>query len=343
MKKKIFINILHYTGLLYLFLFLKKLVGKREAIILCYHRVIDVDDIYGYPLMHGVIDASVRDFERQMKFLSRHFNVMSLSALSGCYRSGKLPRNAVVVTFDDGYKDNFTNAYPILKKYGIPATIFLITDFIGEGRLLWWDKLAYIIKKTSLRKISFISNGSVYEHDLSSSEKRLKALKTINAMLKRYGNEEREDILEQLENKSGVTIDEYITKDLSLLWDDVREMQKNGIEIGAHTETHPIMINLHPAVVKKEIVSSKQRIEQETSGSVKAFAYPSGQYNGECVQYVKDAGFEIACGYELGANDINSDFYTLKRLPVDHYDDFNIFRAKLILSKNTRHKSKRSV
>ncbi|MBI4847301.1 MAG: polysaccharide deacetylase family protein [Nitrospirae bacterium] len=331
MKRQFLIKMLHYSGLLYFFLFLKKLIGKREAIILCYHRVMDMDDMDKFPLMHGVVDASVTSFDRQMKFLSRHFNVMNLSKLAEHYETGKLPKNTVVVTFDDGYKDNYAKAYPILKKHRLPATIFLTSDYISTKKLLWWDKIAYLIKHTSRSEIKISTDTGFHTFSISEAAGRRKACKGVIELLKTLEDPAKDEAIAELTDFcDDVDFADFANQSSMLSWEEVKEMSGTGVEFGAHSCTHPILTHLSREGIEAEVVSSKKKIEDILARPVETFAYPNGDYNDTCKDIVKNAGFRCACSYQYGLNAVESDVYALKRIAVSYDDDFIAFKSLVI-------------
>ncbi len=332
MKKKILAFILYYSGLIWLKLLYMRIFGARNLRILCYHRVMDIDYRH-FELDDEVVDAAVADFDRQMRFVARHFNVIGFKELEEYKRRGIFPKNSLIVTFDDGYKDFYTNAYPVLKRYKMPATIFLTTGHIGTNRLFWWDKLAFFIKNTPKKEISITHNGSTYKYDLSTYARRQQSLKILNRLMKKIRNEEKEAILRFIERSAGIKIDPAATKGLILSWEDIEMMFNDSIEFGAHSLTHPILPNLSPAKVEREIFLSKKKIEQQIEKPVIVFAYPSGAYNESCKELLKKAGFIFGCTYTKGINDLKTDSYELKRIGIDYTMKMQLLKAHLAFPK----------
>jgi peptidoglycan/xylan/chitin deacetylase (PgdA/CDA1 family) len=255
----------------------------------------------------------------------------------------------VVVTFDDGYKDNYTNAYPILKKYGLPATIFLTADSIGTDKLPWWDKVAYIVKQTGKEKVELESNGKIHKFVLAGSGEKKKACKEIIELMKTVEDYEKDNLMKALQDYcTDVTSDDLSGQTFMLSWEEVQEMSNNGIEFGAHSCTHPILPNLQLNEMREEVIASKKKIEDKLSKTVEFFAYPNGNYNVMCREIVEESGFLGACSYQYGTNNLKIDIYTLKRIAVNYEDHLNMFMAKLILPKlmgiqRRREGSKKSV
>ena len=160
--KKLFGIFVFYSGYYYLISILKKIIRKQEFVILMYHRIskdIKIDDSYYSSLINANI-KNLKNFEAQIKYLSKSYNVVTFDELLRYYKDKKLPRNTAVITFDDGYKYNYLLAYPILRKYNLPATILVTTGHIANDKLFWWDKIDYIIKKTKIKKIMLDGVGT---------------------------------------------------------------------------------------------------------------------------------------------------------------------------------------
>ena len=205
-----------------------------HVMVLNYHKIDDMDISLAVP---------PADFERQMEYLSQKgYNVITVDDFRAAVEDGKeLPKNAVLITFDDGYADNYTNAYPILKKYKFPATIFVITDFVGKENYLTWDNL--------------------------------------------------------------------------------RQMQKDGISIESHTATHKSLTDLSDEDLRRELVASREKIESELGTKVSFIAYPTGAYNLHIAQLTKEAGYMGAFTVKYGNADENSNVYAIERVPVFHTEN----------------------
>jgi len=196
-----------------------------------------------------------------------------------------------VITFDDGYKDNYLYAYPILKKYHIPATIFLTTGHIGTGKLFWWDKVSYIIQHANVERLSLDELGS---YPLQSELDKFHTNSIITERLKRLPDERKSVLMEKLADICQVSIPPYLGKELILSWDEVKEMSNDGITFGAHSVNHPILTNLPLERAEQEIIQSRKDIEEKLGQQVTAFAYPNGDFNPRIVELVRNAGFACA-------------------------------------------------
>jgi peptidoglycan/xylan/chitin deacetylase (PgdA/CDA1 family) len=280
---------------------------SRNVQILVYHRVNDDRDSF--------FEATpVRIFARQMEYLARNYNVCALEEAVDGIKCGNLPENAIVVTFDDGYKDNFVNAYPILKKFSIPATIFLATDAIGTGKALWHDRVFSAFRVTRQMFLDGIGDDS-QRYPLRTLDDKILAQKKVLQFLWSIDHQNRLSWVERLIQQLAVP-EEVQGSHLMLTWDDVQTMHQNGISFGSHTLSHPILTRMAPADARREIYASKRAIEDVLGSSATAFAYPVGRkedFDQSIKGMVKEAGYLCALTTIFGTNDSRQDFFELKR------------------------------
>ena len=286
--------------------------------ILCYHRVLDkaeADLFLGF-----VVNASPELFEKEIFFLMRHFTIIPLEkAIETIKDKDLLPKNSLAVTFDDGYRDNYTYAFPILKKYGIPATIFLTTDFIdNKNEWIWTDKIAYLFANTQSRRID-IPNLGIY--NLTSRRKRWKAIIDVTEYLKNVNNSTKNDITGLICKKLESGISKDGDKRLYLSRNEILEMSRSNISFGSHGCSHSILTKIDLKEAKREIVDSKIKIENIINKPVRLFAYPNGSiydFNGELISLLKEFGYKAAFTTLLGKNVTveNLDLFSLKRIPA---------------------------
>ncbi|MCK4818805.1 polysaccharide deacetylase family protein, partial [bacterium] len=271
------------------------------------------------------VDAiNTSDFEKQMKCLLRTHKIISLEKLArAIVEKRALPERAAVVTFDDGYKDNYTNVFPILKKYNIPATVFLTTGHIGTDNLFWWDKIGYILCNTKLKRLELEDFGDI---SLPSKGNISQSLDKIINRLNRTPEDKKCDLIEKLVEISDVDIPKGMGRNVILSWEEVKEMNENGINFGAHTVTHPILTRLSAKQAKHEIVQSKKDIKRRLNKPVTAFSYPNGltdDFNAEIIDLLKESGFICAVTRIPKMIISKTDLYELGRLfPGWNYESF---------------------
>jgi peptidoglycan/xylan/chitin deacetylase (PgdA/CDA1 family)/CelD/BcsL family acetyltransferase involved in cellulose biosynthesis len=285
---------------------------QRRAMPACqifvYHRVNDDRDPFFYA-------TPVAEFERQMEYLARNFRMASLDDLAG----GSFPVNGhkccVAVTFDDGYRDNFTYAFPILKKLGIPATVFLATGCIESGEIPWYDQVRLAFKLTMRPRFTLDVVGGP-SASLETAFRRVEASERTLAWLRGLDESGRSRGLAQVFCELGVPAGLNL-RNTMLRWEDIRLMAKQGIAFGAHTITHPVLAGLPVERLQEEIGGSKRTVEARLQLPVRHFAYPFGKpvdFGPQAKRVVQEAGFQTAATTVFGINGQEDDPFELKRL-----------------------------
>jgi len=300
--------------------------------ILAYHRILAVNQ-EEYPFDPEVISVTPEELEREIRWLKQYFTIVTFAELAAILeRNRKPPPNLLLMTFDDGYRDNYTTVYPILRAYEVPATLFLVPGFIETGVVPWWDRVCYYFKHTPRREV-WLTEWGPLAWPLKDRTDRERAAREMIALLKSVEDGQREQLLTALEAECEVAWPPEMSRDLFLTWDEVREMVASGFEIGAHTLTHPILTTVFDETrLRHEIAQSKLILEQEVEQEVLAFAYPAGRFNPLVERLVQDAGYQFAVSCCAGRNQLsNYQPFALRRLKVETGKDFNRFRAKLAL------------
>ena len=311
--------ILNHLGFLDTYASLRsKRIGSQVA-ILWYHRVTAKKDQWSYEALDP------RVFEEQMRYLHDNYEILSLEELVRClYRGTLLHRKSVCITLDDGYRDNYLYAYPVLRKYNMPATIFLTSGHVGTGALFWWDKVAYAVWHARVGQLGLPQLGS---YRLESGLDRRRAVSAILDKLKRMPDQKKNSFTEELVETAEVDIPDRLGEQFVLSWDEVLDMSRNGVDFGGHTVSHPILVNMPADQANREIVHSKKVIETVVGKPVHFFAYPDGSYNPQVVEMVKDAGFHAACTCDPNWINSMTNPYECGRVPG--CDDFDLFKFLL--------------
>jgi peptidoglycan/xylan/chitin deacetylase (PgdA/CDA1 family) len=217
-----------------------------------------------------------------------------------------------VITFDDGYKNVFTCAYPILRKYHVPATIFLTTGHTETDNPFWWDKVNHIIKDTTLTRLELEEAG---EYSLTTPNQRLKARRAITKCLEGLPEERKSQLIQRMETLAGGSLP-ALNETATLSWNQIEEMSHHDITFGSHTATHPILTRISPEQANHEIYRSKKDIEEHLGKPVNLFSYPNGErgdFNNDIKQLLKDNGFIGAVSSIPGTNTTGTDPYELRR------------------------------
>lgn len=287
-----------------------RFANRNKALVLTYHRFGEFRD--------GV-KISARAFARQLDYLTSRYTVVPLSVLADLMSNGReLPPSTAVVTIDDGYLDAYEIAFPILRRYRVPATIFLVTGFVDRNCWLWADKLRFLALKTRATRLEANIDGEQLRFTLSGRTSRLKAATELNSRLKAIPDELKEDAINRVASSLRVEMPELPPHEYcSVSWDQAREMESAGIEIGSHTVTHPILTNVSENVLRAEVRESKARLERELGHTTTLFCYPNGDYDAGVRRVVEEAGYRCAVTVEPGLNDSRSDMLSLKRVHTE--------------------------
>ncbi|MDZ7265874.1 MAG: polysaccharide deacetylase family protein [candidate division KSB1 bacterium] len=306
---------------------------RRQALILTYHGVIHSGD-NSYSNRNSIAAAA---FEQQMDYLARHFQPMSLPELVRRLQAREqLPDYTVVITFDDGFRNNYTVAAPILKKYGLPATIFLATAYVSSPKLgLWTERVDWLLQSATLPVLEFSFGNEVQHLALQTTRDRMIASDRVRDYLKRLPPAEREQAISALQARLGRVreIDRSLEERYAFLtWDQARELQQAQITFGSHTHTHAILSSLSMAEAHFELTESRRLIEAELRTACTLFSYPNGSvrdFSRRDLELVQKLGYAAAVSQLPGYNDRNTDLFALRRINISRSNDFNYFLAKI--------------
>jgi peptidoglycan/xylan/chitin deacetylase (PgdA/CDA1 family) len=265
------------------------------------------------------------ELERQCEYMRKHYHVVSLSEMADALREGRpFPTNSLAVTVDDGYQDFFTVAYPAFSKYGIPAMVFLVTDFLDRRSWLWFDQVRYAFTHSRCATASIPLGSEALTFHLAGmpAQERRRTAQVVTEKAKRLPNSARLQMLQELPASLGISIPDQPPDEFApLTWNQVREAAKNGMEFGAHTKSHPILSRLNDADgLRDEIVGSKRRVEEELGQPVAHFCYPNGgreDFHAEALELARQAGYHTAVTAEPGLNCAGADPFLLKRIGVE--------------------------
>ncbi|MDP1713479.1 MAG: polysaccharide deacetylase family protein [Anaerolineales bacterium] len=294
---------------------------SKSLTVLNYHRIDDPhQDSFDSFLPN--VSAIPAEFSHQMDYLARWFNVISLHELINWLDGHQsLPAYAALITFDDGYLDNYTQAYPILKKYDFPAVIFLTSGHIETDTPFYWDMAAYCFHHTNHDHVLFPESK---ERSWTNKLERRNVNKAWVESMKNLADSEKQKWINTLPAKLGVSIPKNYFRNLMLSWHQVREMSNNRIEFGSHTINHPILSKIPVDQAYIEINESKVKIETELGQKVRGFAYPNGSkndINSEIEQLVHQAGYRAAFTLQNGPTSIREvrhNPYAVRRIFISH-------------------------
>ena len=332
--KKPVASALNNLGFSDAYAFLRMRTAGSTVAVMLYHRVCP-SERQSFPDYQSL---SLEAFEKQMEYFSRNYEILSLDKLIEFFEVGRsLPKKSLVITFDDGYKDNFLYAYPILERHNIPATIFLVTGHVDSDDMFWWDRVSYAIHHTSIKRMDLDDLGSFW---LRTERDKSIVARAINARLTLLSDDRRTVLLEKLLELCQVET-RGLGRKLILTWDEVREMDGKEITFGAHSVSHPSLSTIPVEQARAEIVQSKKKIEEKLGKEVTAFCYPFGHYNAESICLVKENGFKCAVAvnpYKLvGPRD---NVYCLPRIPgVEDFNELKGYLCGVVGDLQARHDS----
>ena len=291
------------------------------VLILNYHRIGTPADS---PFDHHLWSASCEDFDRQVAFLAKSFDVIGLNDLEQALSQ---PRGQfVMLTFDDGYVDNYSLAFPILKSHGVSATFFIATGFIDRPRMPVWDELAWMLRMTLVKTVA------ANEWLPTSVNLADQPFRRLLAVYRSLGTELTEpyfdflaDALETGRCPDSLASDQWMT------WDMLREMQAGGMTFGGHTVNHPILANATADQQDWEVGECQRRLIDELGGPIDAFSYPNGK-PGDFNEFTRAAlrthGYRWAFSYSGGyCRPGQADHLALPRTAVEIDLDLPQFRA----------------
>jgi len=254
--------------------------------------------------------------------IAKGFQPVSLNDIVEAARGNQtLPHNAVTVTIDDAYRSYLTRGHPVFRKHKIPVTVFAVAGF-SDGQLwLWPDQTEFALEHTNRSSIrAEVQAGKILDLDLSTAASRAASTDKLNEALKLAPDEARMAFIAELKASTGVSIPPYPPANkAAMTWDELRAIAADGVEIGCHTETHPILSRVSsPEKLEREIRGAKEFIESRLWRPVNHFCYPNGRaidIGAAAAAMVRKAGFKSATTTTWGMNPVHCDPMSIRRLP----------------------------
>jgi len=308
---------------------------RRDLRILAYHRVRNVDDVEVFDFDLNLISASPEQFREQMLLVRRHYDPMSFHDLITAIDTGHpLPAQPLIVTFDDGYEDNYSVAFPILRELGVPATFFVSTGHIDSGTPYVYDWLVHALCRSAADRLQVTELGIDQALPDTLSGRR-KVAEELLFGLKGLDAATQTTIISGLEHGWGMPLPRAHAECRPMTWDQLREMQAAGMEFGSHGVSHRILAKLLPDEMVAEIRQSKHSLERELGVPAEVISYPVGgpdAYDDQVIAAAKEAGYRMACNYLTGVNRLGSmPHHALRRLHVEREMDLTWFAAMTAL------------
>lgn len=261
-------------------------------------------------------------FATDMKYVAENFPLLTVREIAAAHRNGtSLREGGIAVTLDDGYLNNHTEAWPVLEEFGVPATIYLATGFIGTGRMIWTDRLEACFLGNARERLAIEAAGYELRYPLTDEDERVAAFLAVKALCKALPNKEKDAVIEAVVR----ALDDAPEPDHSLYafmdWERVREMAASPlIDIGAHTVDHVSLAKVPLDEMRSQIDRSVAMVEREVGHACKLFSYPEGMaddFNDQVIDHLRQRGFDHAPSAIEGVNDLEeTDPFHIHRIMV---------------------------
>jgi peptidoglycan/xylan/chitin deacetylase (PgdA/CDA1 family) len=250
-----------------------------------------------------------------MRYIASNYRVLSIKEMIGELSGQEKSGQAVAITFDDGYVGTYSEAYPILRKYSLPVTVYLSGCAIETGEALWYDRIFLCFQKAPVQLTIELATPRTYS--LGTFTDRIQAATEVVMYLRSLPDRERQAWCREFEARIPLKSEEI--RGAMMTWEQAREMQKGGVDFGAHTMTHPVVSRLQPEDLSREISESKRLIEQRLNSPVDSFAFPFGK-SLDCGyginRVLTSYGFRSAMTSIVGVNEPGADLFRIRRLGI---------------------------
>lgn len=302
-------------GLMHAYLRLGKTLGDCPCLVLAYHRVLPRSQVYEAPTELSLV-VSAETFEKQVLFLKRYFKILTIDQFVATLSTGSsFPEPSCVLTFDDGWIDTYLYAYPILKRFSIPATVFVATRHVESGAAFWFDTLYRMIISSDLSANKALDVISPFFPGISTPKTGnpgdvVEYARKVVAFMKAVPLDQIDEIIRAAKTAAVQESQERTV----CSWDELKEMISSGlVTIGSHTVSHAILTREEPNRCWKELAESKKVLEERLGVPVEHFCYPNGNYNGDVEDLVRKAGYKSACPGLYGVNRGNGSPFAIHR------------------------------
>lgn len=326
MKKAMASRLLCRSGLRRL---LHRTVHWSGVLVLNYHRI---GDALGSNFDHGLWSAGADAFAEQIRFCKRHLEIVDPADLPQVLaaRRGRY----AMITFDDGYRDNYSTAFPILRREGVTATFFVTTGFIDSPRLPWWDEIGWMVRtsrRNGLELPAWFDVPVPFDEPLREG-----AMRQLLRKYKELPAEATAGYLDELAAAVGTgRCGAAETENLWMTWDMLREMKAAGMTIGGHAVTHQLLSRMSQQAQRHEILECGRRLAGELGEPMRYFSYPVGNpntFDQATREYLREAGVSYAFSYYGGYCRFDGwDDYDVRRVAVETELDIDGFRSIVTL------------
>jgi peptidoglycan/xylan/chitin deacetylase (PgdA/CDA1 family) len=307
--------------------------ARRFLTVLGYHRVLPLPGP-DYPFADGIVSSTPEEFARELKYFRDNLDVISMpELLRGLDDPSTLPPRPAVITFDDGYVDNYTRAFPLLRDAGLTATFFVCTGLVGTRTIPWYEALVCCLKRSEAKVIDSPFGGGDPPYPLDEANWNA-SYRRFRRHMGRLPSSQVPAALGRLREATDVNPDDHLTDPLFMSWDALGEMAAAGMDIGGHTRTHPILANVEdPQTLRGEIIGCHQDLAARLPAPPVSFAYPWGgleAMSAEADALIDEAGFRVSFSFMHGlAPRRVGRARRLPRVHVSYGDDYHAFRFEM--------------
>jgi peptidoglycan/xylan/chitin deacetylase (PgdA/CDA1 family) len=314
---------LYYTGA---FRVWQLIALRNRAVVLMYHRVLS-DEQRSRTGSHPGIVVARGTFAQHMALVKRRFVVLTAEQLARHLSERiPLPHSSCVITFDDGWRDNLTEALPVLRQFGLPAIIFLPVNFIGQQRLFWRESLTHVLVDAlhaaasdgSLRlRMGPVLESAGLTHllDVPGADLRPAVIEAVAALPHLRVTSARR-LIQAIETVVGRPVEVADTPDAFITWDQAREMAADGITFGGHGAEHVLLGEIPLDEARVDVHLSRDVLRAQIDAAVLAFSYPNGSFNADVADLVRAAGFTMAFTTREGPVRSTDNPMTLRRINI---------------------------
>jgi peptidoglycan/xylan/chitin deacetylase (PgdA/CDA1 family) len=318
-------------------------VMRKDLRILAYHRVLQVDEPDAFAFDLNEVSASPSQFYDQMQWVKRHYNPIRFhDFLAACDGGAPLPPRPLIVTFDDGYDDNYHVAFPILRELGLSAMFFVSTGHIDRGEPYAYDWLVHMLCRTRATRL-WVEELNFDQPMPNTLAARRALAESLLFQLKALDASTQAAVIARLGTAWGMQPGKH-AQCRPMTWDQLREMRAAGMEVGSHGVDHHILAKLSPAAMMAEVHESMSTLKRELGAPIEVLSYPVGgpdSYNGHVIDAARQAGFRMACNYVTGVNRLPAAaHFELQRLSVESEMDIDWFAAMTAMPEVFAHRKR---
>jgi peptidoglycan/xylan/chitin deacetylase (PgdA/CDA1 family) len=322
----------------------RAVLGGGDLRILAYHRVLP-EPVEDFSFDLELVSAWAESFREQMIHLRKRFHPMRFDEVLAMLHAGRrLPANAVLVTFDDGYEDNHSVAFPILRDLDLSAMFFVATGHIDSGRPYLYDWLVHALCVAEAERVQIPELELDAALPASLQGRRAIAAGVLDRV-KALRESTQSILVRRIVGQLGVPVPDRDGGCRPMSWQNLREMRDGGMEIGSHGVHHRMLAKLPASLMKAELVESRRRMQAELGAPARVLSYPVGGHDAfdeEVIAAARAAGYEMACAYIAGTSRPGAHTqFALRRLPVERCMDQAWFEAVLAWPGLFIHRSRR--